>query len=203
MPPKKNIPCELISWHRVYQLTRALAFQILASDDRPDLIVAIGRGGYVPARILCDFLGIYALTSIRVEHYRSGAQPQKLARVIYPLRTDASGQRVLVLDDVTDTGDTFQVALEHIREFKPEVIRTAVLHHKTVADYEPDWFAQKVATWRWLIYPWAVVEDLTGFIEHMEARPQAPEAIAQRLASDHGIKVPKAMLQDVLRLMES
>ena len=98
--------CELISWHEVYRLCRKLSERIITSGYRPDLIVAVARGGYVPARLLCDFIGINELTSIRVEHYYPGAKKQTEARIRDPLSADIAGRRVLLVDDVNDSGDT-------------------------------------------------------------------------------------------------
>jgi uncharacterized protein len=165
--------CELITWNRVYALSRLLSLKIRDARYTPDIIVAIGRGGYVPARILADYLDMMALTSMKIEHYARGADKQTEARVKYPLGENVTGMRVLVVDDVSDSGDTFQVALAHIRKrFQPAAIKTAVLHHKIVSTYKPDFFAQRVVKWRWIIYPWAVVEDLSGFISRMQIGPQ-------------------------------
>ena len=199
----KTIRCELISWNRVHKLARRLALRVLDSGFCPDMIVSIGRGGYIPARILCDFLDIYALTSLRVEHYKKGIEQQPTARIADPLCADLSGQRVLIVDDVSDTGDTYEVAIAHVRQFHPHEIKTASLHHKVVSHYKPDFYAQKVVKWRWLIYPWAVMEDLIGFVEKMEERPKSPEELGKRLEKDYKIRISRQVLEDVLRLIDN
>lgn len=197
----RKFSCELVSWERVARLCRALAREIRASGFEPDVIVAIARGGYVPARLLADALGIMNVTSFRIEHYLAGAAKQPEARVKYPLAVDLTGQRVLVVDDVGDTGDTFVVAMEHVRAHgTPAEIRTAVMHHKAGCRFAPDFCAQRVKAWRWITYPWAVVEDLSGFIARMAERPDTTAGIAARLKQDHGIRVPRALLEDVLAL---
>jgi len=192
--------CELISWGQVVKLVERLALTIQADGFQPDIIIAIGRGGYVPARLLADYLDMMNLTSFKIEHYTAGAQRQRQAKIKYPLGVDVSGQRVLVVDDVSDSGDTFDIAVQHIRErSEPSEIRTAVLHHKTVSHFVPDYFARKVMKWRWLIYPWAHVEDIGGFIARMELCPADLPAITERLQQDYGIRVPKAILEYILR----
>ena len=195
---RNKFRCELISWRRVYQLSHKIACQVTGSGFQPDKIVAIGRGGYIPARILCDFLDIYDLSAIRVEHYKKGIQRKAVARIVDPLCAGVSGQRLLVVDDVSDTGDTFQVAVEHICKFNPQEIKTAVLHHKIVAGFVPDYFAQRVIKWRWLIYPWAMMEDLSAFIRQMENRPSSVKLMARRLKNDYGIRVSGQTLELVL-----
>jgi uncharacterized protein len=193
--------CELITWNRVYALSRSLALKIREAGYTPDIIVAIGRGGYVPARILADYLDMMALTSMKIEHYTRGAQKEPEARVKYPLSEDVTGMRVLVVDDVSDSGDTFHVALAHIRErFQPAAIKTAALHHKVVSTYKPDFYAHLIIKWRWIIYPWAVVEDLSGFIARMQDRPTSPDELAARLKADHDIQPDRQTLEAVLNL---
>lgn len=52
------------------------------------------------------------------------------ALIRYPLKTDIRGLRVLLVDDVNDTGDTLDVAVQHLQTFQPAAIRTAVMHQK-------------------------------------------------------------------------
>ena len=95
-----GIPCQLVSWDQFALLSRQLARTIHTSWFRPDLIVAIGRGGYLPARILSDYLNVFDLASMKIEHYH-GLRRQKLARVRYPLGAEVGGRHVLLVDDVT------------------------------------------------------------------------------------------------------
>jgi hypothetical protein len=190
--------CEVVSWSAVHALARRLAAKIADSGYRPDLIVAIGRGGYVPGRLLSDWLGIMDLTSFKIEHYRHAAK-QHAARVRYPLPESVAGRRVLLVDDVADSGETFAVAAEHLRERGPPAeARSAVLHYKTVSPCRPDFFARTVRDWRWILYPWAVMEDAGSFIGAMEPPPASLEEAARRLAAERGVRLPRALLADLL-----
>ncbi len=194
--------CELLSWNRIYQMARRLALKIRQAGFQPDVVVAIARGGYIPARILCDFMDIFNLTSIRVEHYTAGAHKKQFARISSPLGMDVRDMKVLVVDDVSDTGDTLELALDHIKSFSPEEVKVATLDHKKVSTIEPDFYARKVVNWRWIIYPWAVIEDITGFIKRMEKRPGTPEEAARRLEEERGVKVPKKVVEDVYTFLD-
>lgn len=199
MAIKERFRCEVIAWRQVWRLSRRLALMINTAGFAPDTIVAIGRGGYVPARILADYLNVMDLTGIKIEHYRPGADKQPEARLTYPLPTDLTGRRVLIVDDVSDTGDSFAVALDHVQSVGAALIRTAVLHHKTVSCYRPDYFAEEVKRWRWIIYPWAVIEDLSGFLAQMKPVPQDLDTAIVRLRQQYGLRVPRQTLQDVFR----
>ena len=194
--------CELITWNGVYNLCRRLAGKIKTSGYQPDIIVAIGRGGYIPARVLSDHLALMNLTSFKIEHYRT-RHKEPVAQIRYPLSADVTGLRVLLVDDVTDSGDTFEVALEHLRERGAVEIRTAVLYHKVVSSTVPDYYAKKMLKWRWLIYPGAVMEDLSTLIRGLDPRPSTIEAMQESLQQKHGIRVSDALLKDALGLVQA
>lgn len=195
--------CELVSWGRIVNLTRKLALLIKQDAYIPDIIIAIGRGGYVPARLLADYLDIMNLTSIKIEHYTAGTCRQDIARVKYPLSIDVSQHSILVVDDVSDTGDTFNVALSHIRQHSsPKEIRTAVLHHKTVSRFTPDYYATRVIKWRWITYPWAQCEDIGHFIMSMDPQPVTLDDITEQLFVEYGVRISRKLVKDVITMMD-
>lgn len=155
----------------------------------------------MPARLLCDFLDIYNLVSIRIAHYEAGAHLTPQARLSSPLLVDIRGLEVLLVDDVSDTGDTLALAIEHIEHFMPAHLKIVTLHHKQVSPIVPDFFGQKVVDWRWLIYPWAVVEDLSGLLTQMIPVPDSPAHAIDQLKRKHGITVSRRMAEDVLALL--
>ena len=198
-----KVQCELVSWQQFYNLARRVVYLIHDSGFRPDIIIAIGRGGYMPARVIADFLQIMNLTSFKIEHY-IGAQKTPKAVIRYPLNKDIDCRTVLLVDDVCDSGDTFAVARQHLMEhLYPEEIRTAVMHYKKVSSYEPDYYARKIVKWRWIIYPWAVVEDVSGFLQQMESLPATAEETQAIIYQNYGIRVPQKTLRDILILNET
>jgi hypoxanthine phosphoribosyltransferase len=194
-------PCTLISWRTVYRLSRELALAIKSSGFRPDIVVAIGRGGYTPARLVCDFLHLDQLTGIKVEHY---AATRKQAEVVirYPLNADVRDLNVLVVDDVNDSGDTLAAVVPYLDSFAPRDVRTAVLHEKAVTRFPADFRGRRIRKWRWIVYPWARIEDVTSFVGILRPPPCSADEARQRLRDDHGIRVTRQTLQDVLDFME-
>jgi len=198
---QQQCSCELISWSTVCKLAHALAVKIRKASFHPEVIVAIGRGGYVPARLLCDYLDLVDLSSIRIAHYTAGAQKQRKAELVEGLSRDLSGKRVLLVDDVSDTGDTLELGRAHLEEHGAAAIRIAVLHHKQTSTIVPDFFGHRIIKWRWIVYPWAVVEDATGFIERLPHCPADACAVARRLQQEHGLHVPQPLVEEILSAM--
>jgi hypoxanthine phosphoribosyltransferase len=197
-----DMPCELVSWTQFNSLVRQLAHQIRAANIEVDMIVAIGRGGYMPARILSDLLGVMNLTSFKIEHYQ-GSRKAPQAIIKYPLVAAVDQQHILLVDDVSDSGDTFHVALDHIKsKGTPARIQTAVIHHKTVSTYVPDFFAKAVREWRWIIYPWAITEDLAVLIQAMQPESTVIGLLRERLSMKHGIAVSVEQVEDALELIK-
>ena len=196
----KSRQWELISWELFYDMARQLAFMIHNDNYQPDIIIAIARGGYTPARILSDYLGVMDMTSFKVKHYLS-TEKEAVAIIQHPLAADVSGQKILLVDDVSDTGDTFEAAIDHINTCtNPTEIRSAVLHHKTVSKYKPDYYTREVTEWHWITYPWAIIEDMTAFIKKMDPAPACAEDITQKLWSEHDLEAPLQLVTDAFEL---
>ena len=197
-----KVPCEYISWGRFYSLSRRLSHTIHTSGFKPDIIIAIGRGGYMPSRVISDFLHVMNLTSFKIEHYR-GTQKKPTALIRYPLARNVSGEKILLVDDVCDTGDTFKLAGKHIEELLQALeIKTAVLHYKKTSSFIPDYYSSMMIKWRWIIYPWAAAEDISELIKQMQPAPQTIAEIRKILELDHGIRIQAPLIEDILALAQ-
>lgn len=197
---KENLRCQLITLQEVYDLSFSLAQKILASSFRPDVIVAIARGGFVPARFLCDFLDVKAMSSIGIRHYVAAASKDPQAQLLYPLMADVKDKRVLITDDVNDSGETLQVAVDYMATFSPSEVQTAVLHEKSNSSFQVQFKSKIITEWRWVIYPWAVVEDVGGLILREYSAVIELEDLRQRLLKDHEIDVSRDVLKKVMMI---
>ncbi len=141
-----------ITWDDIVAAVGDVARAIERSGFKPDMIVGILRGGVVPARLLADELGVEDIGVMEIKLYTSvGARrPQPYLR--QPLILPATGRRVLIVDDVSDTGLTLQHALEAIRLYNPSEVRTATLYVKPWTKLMPDYYAKVVK--EWIVFPW-------------------------------------------------
>ena len=164
-----RVKTKLVSWDEIVEWAMHLADIIRNDNYIPDIIVAVARGGYVPARLLCDYLGVENLASIQSQHWVEAAIVEEKAILKFPYRIDASGLRVLVVDDIVDTGETLMLARDHVRkEWNPLDVKTAALQWiSPVAKFKPDYYYLEVKEWVWFQYPWTRLEDTFQFIKRM------------------------------------
>lgn len=192
------VRCELVTWSRVEKLSYKLSQDIGNDGFCPEIIVTIARGGYVPARLLCDYLDIGDLRSIRIIHYLAGAKKQRTAELVEGLCHKLEGSRVLLVDDISDTGDTLELAYKHLISQGAGEVRVAVLHHKQTSTLIPDYIGQRIVKWRWITYPWAIFEDVTGFINRMAEQPSNISEAAKLLLEYHGLQLNRSTLEKIL-----
>ncbi|MDY6959592.1 MAG: phosphoribosyltransferase [Halobacteriota archaeon] len=159
---------EMRSWDDVYEDSKELSEKIKDDGYNPDLIVGLARGGWVPARNLCDFLGVRDLISLKLEHWGITASPDGEAKIKYPIDVDLTGKDILVVDDCSDTGESIKTAKRFLDGLNPQTVKTATMHvfETTPDDGIPDFWAEKIP-WVWVIYPWNLTEDLINLTKKL------------------------------------
>jgi len=192
------LPVEKIAVETVVAASDRLARRIRESGFEPDTVIAVARGGFMPARFVCDFLGISRLLSLKVQHYGAGAQARRHAEVTEPLGSAIRGAQVLLVDDVNDSGETLEAARPYLEGLAPAAIRTAVLHEKSNTAFRADFVAETIEEWRWILYPWAVVEDVGQFLRDLEPAPASRAAARQALEARHGLRLSEDEFERVL-----
>jgi len=150
--PTATLPRDIVSWDEMDRLVAGLAERLVG--DEFDLLLAITRGGLVPAGMLAYRLRIRSILVAAVEYYDELGQPGPHPTFLqFPADPLLRGQRVLVVDEVWDSGTTIHAVTERIRQ-AGGLPTTVVLHYKpshSVVPGEPDLFA--VTTDAWVVYP--------------------------------------------------
>jgi len=168
-----------LNWGDVQMLSEKVAEKIKACGFKPDLIVAVSRGGFDPARILCDQLGIRRLACLQVEYYSGVNQKLDHPRVVYPLNADVGGLHVLVVDDVSDTGVSLRFVRDYVLDRGATEVKIAVLHIKTWTDFMPDFFAEQVDSW--IVYPWEPLETICSLAGKLKEEGLSDVEVKSRL----------------------
>lgn len=197
---EKSIKCYTVGRDEAYRLARTVSHKIIKSGFKPDIVLGISRGGLVPARMVCDLLLCNELITIGTEHWGTSLK-HELARIKFslPEEADVTGKKVLVVDDVTDTGDSFSVLIDYLKRKDRVDIRTAVLHYKTCSAIIPDYWGEELKDWSWIIYPWAFYEDIAEFVEELLSGPMTTEELRKGLISNFNITISRKVLLEILK----
>ncbi|MFC3850544.1 phosphoribosyltransferase [Corynebacterium hansenii] len=151
---------EILTWEGFGDASRELAQTIADDGFEPEVIIAIARGGLVAAGALSYALGVKLSDAINVEFYTDVHKTLPDPILLEPLLDveAITGRKLLVVDDVADSGRTLKLVLELLSEQGAEV-RSAVLYEKSVSVVKPDY------TWRhtdeWIVFPWSAEPPVT------------------------------------------
>jgi hypothetical protein len=157
-----------LSYEHVHLSVHALALRIAGAGFHPDLIVAIGSGGFIPARILKTFLDIPILT-VGISYYGADHKPTAAPRTIQwidEVEKKLSGKRILLVDEVDDSRVTLEYCLRELLRHSPAEIAVAVLHNKkkekrgTLPPEVRRYFTGEELDDKWICYPWDA-QDIT------------------------------------------
>lgn len=177
-----------VSWKEYHIMSQKLAATILAHDKPFDIIVAIGRGGLTFGHQLSDFLRI-PIASITIQSY-TDIQKQGEVEITDGLSRRIEGKRVLLVDDIADTGKTLVRASAYLSEFTPKSITTVTLFYKPHSSIRPDYFAKQTS--KWILQPFEVTEWVYTFTKKMTAEGKSKSEIQSFLEqlgySDEQIK---------------
>ncbi len=195
--------CYRMSWEESERLIGKVVKRIWKSGFSPDVIVAIIRGGLVPARVIADRMALKDLITIKMEHWGT-AVPLKEAKITQGVGNGAAvaGKKVLVVDDLTDTGESLEKAAEYIRKFGASEVRTAVVEHKSSSKFVPDYYARELDRWKWIIYPWELHEDMIRFVGDVVGDGSTMGDMRARLAEKYGLYIGNYQLAGILKDME-
>lgn len=149
----KSLEPEYMSWHDVEKATEALAVTV-RDDYDPDLLVGIARGGLVPAVRLSHLLNDLEMSVIDVKYYQNVDKKMEKPKILGTDIEELEG-KVLVVDDVADTGNTLQAVMEYLKghgEGKPEKLKILTIAYKPQSKIKPDYYVHE--TEKWIVFPW-------------------------------------------------
>jgi len=145
---QKSFP---VTWDQFHRDSRALAWRLQALGPF-DALVAITRGGLVPAAIVARELNIRVVESVAVKSYDH--QNQSGIKVLKPITQDLldkarTGSKILIVDDLVDTGATARV----VRDMLPGA-HFATVYAKPKGREMVDTFITEVSQDTWIFFPW-------------------------------------------------
>lgn len=154
---------EVISWEHFYQLTLELVEKVLKSGYVPEVIIGVSRGGLVPLRIFSDEFEETEIGIIRVAFYEDVKKTGSEPKILQDVNADISGRRVLVVDDVADTGRSLETARRHLKDKGAREVRVATVYYKPWSTLKPDYYVKK--TEKWIIFPHEIGETIRSLAQ--------------------------------------
>ena len=148
-----------LSWSNIEKMCNDIATKIKESGFQPDVIIALGRGGMIPARILSDILGVSTVYMFGIKLYtgvgtRGNIKTESFCHII-------EKKKVLLIDDILDSGKTIEKSLEILKTKRPTLIKVATLFCKKNKPNKPTYFASDSDEDSWYIFPWENSEFLS------------------------------------------
>ncbi len=152
---------EILTYELFGTAVREIAEQVVSSGYEPDIVLAIARGGLGLGMGLGYALDVKNLSAVNVEFYTGVGETLEVPIMLPPTpqAVDLTGMKVLVTDDVADTGKTLEVVHAFLQGHVAEV-RTAVIYEKPWTVIRPDYIWKK--TDQWIDFPWSSTPPLVN-----------------------------------------
>ena len=160
-----------VSWDDVMEICKHLALEISREFD-PDIVIGIAKGGVIPAAIIASILR-KDFYPIRISRRKKDVVVRDRPEVSVPITGEVEGKRVLIVDEVSQTGETLRLAVREAQKLGAKKVKTATLYARR-SEWKPNWFGFESDAV--IIQPWDY-EVLSGgkFIIH----PEYEQAIAE------------------------
>lgn len=161
------------SWQQMGDYTFDLAKKILEKDEKFDRVVALAKGGWTWARTLMDYIGVDQISSVRFKTYLGiGRDQVSEPQLIQPLADSIHGQKILLFDEVIETGTTIGKATDYLKLMGAKTIKTASLCYKPHSRIKSDYFA--FTTTAWVVFPHEIRETIDQ-VAHKWRKDKIPE----------------------------
>lgn len=141
---------ECMTWQDVEKALEAMAITIKEDYD-PDLIIGVARGGLIPAVRLSHLLNDCLMRIIHVKYYKNVNETRDEPEIFWSDIGDLKG-KILVVDDVADTGDTLKVVTDHLGDKLDGEMRICTVVYKPSSKIKPDYYVYE--TDGWVVFPW-------------------------------------------------
>jgi hypoxanthine phosphoribosyltransferase len=170
---------EAPTWNQIYGMLLNLAERIRKDRFKPDIIVGISRGGWPPARILSDLLSNPNLANVRAEFYLGFSETKDEPSLTQPLSMDVFDKRILIVDEVADTGKSLQLVRQHIVEQGAKELKILTVYYKPWSTVKPDYYSKETSDW--VVFPWEIKETIGKILRRSRERGQHIEVEAKKL----------------------
>lgn len=168
-----QITFQKISWEQFEKDCIGLSKKL--RDVPVDTIVSISRGGLVVARIVSDLLNL-PISHITITSYKDFEQ-RKIPKITETPSTEFYNKTILLIDEVSDSGLTFEHALEYFKKANAKKVYTLAPYIKPKTKYKPDFYLTSINAW--IIFPYELRETTDAFIKMFQTKEHTKEKLLQ------------------------
>ena len=168
-----------LSWDETGDLTLQVAAKIIKSKQTFDRIVALGKGGLTWSRTLADYLAMDTLSTMQISFYTDVAKTNKKPKITQKLSVSVKGERILVFDDVADSGETLILAEKYLKKLGAKKVEAATLAIKTWTKYFPKYYA--LSSGAWIVFPHEIREVICSLKKNWTKKGWKDVQIKQNL----------------------
>lgn len=150
-----------LSWRYITRACDNITTQIRDNNQTPDHIIALARGGLIPGTIMANMLDIRHVYSVGLSSYHvepDGTQTQHQFDVYQQLSNECTrvkrGEHVLIVDDISDKGTTFEHVIQLMNHMHQVKITTAAIMMKPATKHVPTHCHETVNNNKWVVFPW-------------------------------------------------
>ncbi|NWF87214.1 phosphoribosyltransferase [Candidatus Bathyarchaeota archaeon] len=173
-----------------------LADKIRYNGFKPDLIVGVSRGGWPPARVISDLMGNANLANVRVEFYTGVAETREEPVLTQPVSAEVAGKKVLIVDEIADTGKSLKLVKEHIIEKGASDVKIATVYYKPWSIVKPDYYEKKTS--RWVVFPWEIKETVRKIVKkHKKEKSSIEKEIAKLVKAGISAELSEKFLREI------
>jgi hypoxanthine phosphoribosyltransferase len=185
---------EVPTWNQIYKMLLNLANKIRKNGFKPDIIVGVSRGGWPPARVLSDLMDNPNLANVRAEFYLGVAETKGEPTLTQPVSVDVVGKRVLVVDEIADTGQSLKLVKEHIVKQGAKEVKIATVYYKPWSIIKPDYYEKETS--RWVVFPWEIKETVHKIVKKCKEKGKSLESETAKLVE---AGIPKKLVDRFLK----
>ncbi len=187
---------EVPSWNQIYLMLLNIADKIRTDQFNPDVIVGVSRGGWPPARVLSDLLGNPRLANVRVEFYIGVAETNSEPRLTQPVSMPVNLKKVLVVDEVADTGKSLKLVKDHIKEQGATEVKIATVYFKPWSIVKPDYYEKETS--RWIVFPWEIKETVRKIVKKCKGKDSLRKEMSKLVEAGLSTSLVERFLKEVL-----
>ncbi len=158
----------IVNWKEYNKTVEKLAIMIDESGYKPDILIGIMRGAAPMIDVLSRIFKLKC-AYLAVESYSGKGVEDEQGDIVFSREMSSiapnMGGKILLCDDLSDTGITFNKSIDWLNKYKPikgkiKDIKTATLWKKKTSTFEPDFCAMKLSGNPWIVQPFEIYEEI-------------------------------------------